>query len=315
MNALLPPKDLIGHRELWSFLIKAREKGNLGHTLIFFGPEGVGKETFARFFVTSFLCEKGPEICGVCVHCRMVREKRHPQVRELLREIGTLPIEEIRVLQKNLRLRRDHVKEPQFVLLKDIRNLSLGAINALLKILEEPPESFYCIGITREIKNVLPTLRSRAQLLYFSLVGEKIIGDFFRNFFDSQKLVERVNFARGRPGIAKQIIENPKFFEEQMQKYKQVFREIEEAHIQGRLREKKMTQEELLQMLPFVEQIGRRLYRAKITREDSSIEAQFARGLSQKELQVFLLRILKSYSLLEKNISPLMILDQLYSNI
>ncbi|GEM_PF-6710886 len=315
MDTSVAPKDLIGHNGLWSFLMQAKKKGNLGHTLIFFGAKGVGKETFARFFISSFLCKDRPEVCGTCVHCRMVKEKKHPQVRELVKEVGSLSVAEVRALEKNFHLRRDSVEEPQFLLLKDLKNLSHSAVNALLKILEEPPEFLYCIGITREIKNVLPTLRSRAQQLYFSLVEDNIIEHFLKSFLDPETIKEGIIFANGRPGIAKRIVENPEFYKEHTRKYKQIFKEIEEAHTTGKLREKKITEEELIQTLPFIEHIGYRLYRAKLMKEDFSEEAKLAQQLSLKDLHIFLLRILKSYSLLEKNISPTMILDQLYSNI
>ncbi|MDP3560401.1 MAG: hypothetical protein Q8R79_08670 [Legionellaceae bacterium] len=119
--------------------------------------------------------------CGQCTSCKF-QENTHPDLHILQPETpwGNIKIESVRDLQENLYVSPMFGKKKVFII-SPVHRMTLAAQNALLKILEEPPESAYFILTTQELGLVLPTIVSRCQRW---LVSSSTIenGDFFAEF-------------------------------------------------------------------------------------------------------------------------------------
>jgi len=139
----------------------------VSHAYIFSGPRGSGKTTLARILAKALNCpnRKDFEPCCTCESCVSIDKGNHPDVVEL-DAASNRGIDEIR------RIRDAVVFKPMMGLYKvyiidEFHMLTREAFNALLKTLEEPPESVVFVLATTNLERVPPTIISRCQLIEF----------------------------------------------------------------------------------------------------------------------------------------------------
>ena len=151
----------------------ARER--LPHAMIFTGPDGVGKRTFALRVAQALNCgardAHGCE-CGRCGSCRAVDAGSHPDVSTVSVEAGStrIRIEQIRELRTRLEL-AVAPGSAQVFLIDPAERMNPASANAMLKALEEPPDRTYFVLITTNLHELMPTIRSRCQVYRFLPLG------------------------------------------------------------------------------------------------------------------------------------------------
>ena len=163
---------IIGHQQIVEQLQHTVASDRIAGAYLFVGPTGVGKETVARYFAQLIFCEQEaqpPIVCGECLACRKVDSGNHPDLQFIRPEGSLLKIGQIRELQKQI------IYEPleasrKVYILTDVERMNAEAENCLLKTLEEPPASSVLILLTSNIRALLPTTRSRCQILQFHLM-------------------------------------------------------------------------------------------------------------------------------------------------
>ncbi len=155
------------------------------HTLLFTGPEKVGRRQAAKWFAALLNCaSQGLEPCGMCPSCRLFESPDHPDYREVQADMTTTTGRqnrrpEIRISQLVPRpgsadLALSHWLEARasfkvkVAVIDGAHLLNLSAANAFLKTLEEPPSQTRIILIAPSQQAVLPTLASRASIVNFS---------------------------------------------------------------------------------------------------------------------------------------------------
>ena len=148
-------------------LVKAYKESRLGHGLLFTGSDGVGKFKLAQQVAKYLLCENNQQdddSCGVCHACNLVKAQTHVDLHLLQREEGkqSISIDQIRELSKRLH-ESAHLGPNKVVIIKDVQFLTIQAVNALLKTLEEPQPNTYLILLAGTHQTLLPTLLSRVQ--------------------------------------------------------------------------------------------------------------------------------------------------------
>lgn len=173
-------EGLFGHARPKTLLAKALTRGALTPSLLFAGPPGVGKAALAFRLAAALQCEApGPWACGRCGPCHKASRGLHPDIREIsigVDEKTGKPKKEIVVDQV-----RDAVLAPlalppyegrKLVFLFDpAEALNTNAQNALLKSLEEPPAYAQFLLVTANPAGLLPTVRSRCQVVTFGPVS------------------------------------------------------------------------------------------------------------------------------------------------
>lgn len=178
----MPLRDVTGHRSLLTLLSRALQRSSLPQSLIFSGPDGVGKRLAAVGLAQAINClhrvsaaadtvdgdgadgEALPvDACGVCAACRRIAQGNHPDV--ILAERG-VNLEDIRGLIETAGYRPFEGKHRVFIL-DDADRLSSEIQNALLKTLEEPPPSSSFVLVTSRPELLLITVRSRCPMLRF----------------------------------------------------------------------------------------------------------------------------------------------------
>ncbi len=170
-------EGIVGHRRAVERLARVAGRRTPAHAYLLVGPPHVGKRTVARWFARALLCDAGQGVpCGRCRACELVEAGRHPDVlavdlevqRRLLGEKRTAAVYKVdlvRRLQADLALRP--VEAPWKVLiLEHADRMTRQAANAFLKTLEEPPAFVVVMLTALDEEGVLPTIRSRCQLIH-----------------------------------------------------------------------------------------------------------------------------------------------------
>src|SRR5918999_3209960 len=152
-------------------LSRAIETSRVAHAYLFSGPRGTGKTSTAKVLAMELNCEKGPtpEPDGTCESCRAIMNNSSLDVVEM-DAASNRGIDEIRDLRDcvNLAPAAGRVK---VYIIDEVHMLTPEAFNALLKMLEEPPEHVVFVLATTEKHKVLPTIISRCQGFDFKRPG------------------------------------------------------------------------------------------------------------------------------------------------
>jgi DNA polymerase-3 subunit delta' len=195
-----------GHDRVREFLRAAVAQERLPHALLFMGPEGVGKRSLACALVAWLQCEQGgDDACGACGACVRLAAGSHSDVQSLSvatgkKEIG---IDRIRELKRFMQLRPVGGKV-KVALIDDAHLLSIAAQNALLKVLEEPPDRSFLVLVSCNPDALLPTVRSRCQRVRFGPLPDDVVVDILTRSagVDPEAARNLARLAEGSPGHA-----------------------------------------------------------------------------------------------------------------
>ncbi|MGC8642842.1 MAG: DNA polymerase III subunit delta' [Isosphaeraceae bacterium] len=171
-----------GHDRIVTMLRASLRSGRMPHALLFVGPEGIGKRTFARMLAKALLCEETLEEdldpCGVCPGCVQVEAGTHPDLLEAGRppERSELPIQVIRDLCAEFGLKPARGLR-KVAIVDDVDDMNDEAANAFLKTLEEPPPGAVLILIGTSAELQLETVVSRCQIVRFEPLPESELAE------------------------------------------------------------------------------------------------------------------------------------------
>lgn len=140
---------------------------NIAHAYLFSGHRGTGKTSLARLFAKAINCEnrKGFEPCNECLSCREINKGSAIDLIEI-DAASNRGIDDIKSLRESIKYKPNLLKY-KVLILDEAHQLSKDAANALLKILEEPPEYVVFILATTEAHKMIPTISSRCQRFDF----------------------------------------------------------------------------------------------------------------------------------------------------
>ena len=163
--------DVVGQKHVVTTLQNALKQNKLTHAYLFSGPRGTGKTSIAKLFAKAVNCTgEGELICTHCESCLAVQNGTHPDVIEI-DAASNNGVDEIRELIEKVKYAPIQGKYKVYII-DEVHMLSVGAFNALLKTLEEPPTHVIFILATTEPHKVIPTIISRCQRYDFSRVKE-----------------------------------------------------------------------------------------------------------------------------------------------
>ena len=161
-------QPIVGHEQIITQLHHAIQSNRIAGAYLFAGATGVGKEAIAIHFAKSINClESGDNACGTCISCRKTDVGNHPDTQVVSPSGAWIRIDQIRELQKRI-VYRPLEGVRKIVILREAERMNLGAANCLLKTLEEPPAESVLILLTANLDALLPTIRSRCQIIKFN---------------------------------------------------------------------------------------------------------------------------------------------------
>lgn len=160
-----------GNHALITDLIAGIQSGRTVHAYLFAGPAGLLKRETARYFAAALLCDgEGTPPCGRCDNCVQSASGNNPDIlsRSLKDLTGkqSIGVDEIREIIADVYI-RPFKSNKKIYIIEDGEALTVGAQNALLKVLEEPPAYVVFILCTSEADKILPTIRSRTSIIRF----------------------------------------------------------------------------------------------------------------------------------------------------
>ena len=152
--------SLLGNEELkaaWQHALH----GRFPQSILLTGPKGIGKLTAARVLTMALLCEStGEKPCGQCAACRKVEQNYHSDVTCIDAGDAEIKVDTARRIRSECAVYPGD-SDRRIFLIRHAQNMNAAAQNALLKLLEEPPEYAFFILMTENESAILPTILSR----------------------------------------------------------------------------------------------------------------------------------------------------------
>ena len=199
--------QIAGHDRSLGILRRAIVERRLHHSLLFHGPEAVGKRTTAIALAATLNCEaQGEDACGVCASCRKIEKGIHPDLHYVTLEKTVIPIDAIRKLREEAAYRPFEGRWRVFIV-DPADRMSPDAQNALLKTLEEPSTTACLVLVTSRLMHLLATTRSRCAALSFgtmlpSELASHLAGTGVRNVGEANRVAR---LSGGRFGAAVEL--------------------------------------------------------------------------------------------------------------
>jgi len=195
----MPFDSFIGNSKALACVREMATGGRLPGSLLFAGPEGVGKKTLARMLAKALVCERdGNNFCDECARCRKAEEmftlaeedlRRRREIKEAARRVEGLVYFDFQIIAPLTRfILTDQIRQLRHVaytrpfefphrvfILDDAQTIHWQAADLLLKVLEEPPDTTSFILICSNPYELRPTIRSRCLQVLFQPVAEPVI--------------------------------------------------------------------------------------------------------------------------------------------
>jgi DNA polymerase-3 subunit gamma/tau len=178
--------EVIGQNHITSTLKNEITSGKTAHAYIFTGTRGTGKTSTAKILSRALNCEnsKDGNPCNECSACKGIINETILDVVEM-DAASNNGVENIREIIDQVRYSTASTKYKVYII-DEVHMLSMGAFNALLKTLEEPPSHVVFILATTEIHKVPATILSRCQRFDFKNISSSEIADAVQNILDAE---------------------------------------------------------------------------------------------------------------------------------
>ena len=172
--------QVVGQEHITETLKSQVRTGRLSHAYLFIGTRGTGKTTCARILARAVNCEHPTDgnPCGHCAACRGISDGSVLDVVEL-DAASNNGVDNVRALREEAIFSPTSVKKRVYII-DEVHMLSMAAFNALLKILEEPPEHLMFILATTELQKVPATILSRCQRHSFRRIDAGRIAEYLK---------------------------------------------------------------------------------------------------------------------------------------
>ena len=187
--------------------------GRIPHAVLIEGDEGLGKHTLAAYISKSAVCGQEQPFCDACKNCHLADIFSHPDISYLDREEGKkfISVAQIRTMRAEAFV-KPHCAKRRVFIIENADMMNEQSQNALLKVLEEPPENVMFILLAVSRTRLLETIVSRCAVLTlcapeFSLAKEEVLKKTGAN---PEKVSEAVKTAKNNIGRAIKLLSSKK---------------------------------------------------------------------------------------------------------
>jgi len=206
--------QIVGHQKIIEFLERSIANNSFVHSYLFVGPSHIGKALMAKTMATSLISQNKP--CFKCLFKSDIKEKFHPDIIEVKPAPGKekIGINQIRELKEKLAL-TPFSGRYKIAIIEEAEKLTDEAANSFLKLLEETSKKSIIILISSNLRTISPTVRSRCQILKFSLPCQKETERYLIEEYQLSPEQAKKFYALslGRPGLAIRYLEEKETLE------------------------------------------------------------------------------------------------------
>ncbi len=204
---------------LWQSLCRLAESNRMPHALLLAAPAGMGKQQFARALAQWQLCQQktAEGACGHCRSCQLLQAGSHPDLLWVSPETEgdkvskVIKIEQARAVVEFAN-QTAQMQGYRVVVLSPADALNTASANALLKTLEEPGQRSLFLLLTDKPAALLPTIRSRCQLLPLTVPDEQVAKGWLAQHIPDDLQRETVwQLSRGAPEAAQVLAQSAWF--------------------------------------------------------------------------------------------------------
>lgn len=273
---------------------------NLAHAYLFVGPEKIGKTTFAQYFANRLLCDENCG-CGNCPQCRVFAVNNHPDY-QVFDDDNLITVEQTRELIRYLDLKPYQAKR-KVAVIANAERMTTSAANSLLKTLEEPSLDTVIIMTTTNPDALLPTIKSRVQIVKFKHISKEEIAAVGAHY-QHENFENIAKIAAGKVGLIYQLIKDEKELERFMTFIQEFESVLADKSYYNKIKfAEKLAKEktEINNMLSLLEGY----YREKMI-EDESVD--------KLKISLFLDKLTETRSLIKKNVNKQLALEALMFN-
>ena len=161
---------------IYQTFLNSLQKGQLSHAYLISGTNGTPILEIAKFFVKSILCDDpSPLACNSCITCLRVDDDNYPDFFIFDGSKSTIKKEAVTTIESSFEKKAFENKGIRIYILHLIENMTIEAINSILKFLEEPGQQIYAFLTTNNENSILPTIISRCQVLRMKLIDKNIV--------------------------------------------------------------------------------------------------------------------------------------------
>lgn len=180
--------SVVGQEAITDTLKNAIKRGTISHAFLFAGPRGTGKTSCAKIFAKALNCTnlQDGEPCNKCENCLAADKGTMPDIMEI-DAASNNGVDEIRDIRDKVKYAPTQGKYKVYII-DEVHMLSIGAFNALLKTLEEPPEHVVFILATTELQKVPATIISRTQRYNFKRISKADLERRMKYILDQEKI-------------------------------------------------------------------------------------------------------------------------------
>lgn len=195
---------LLGNQRLKDNLISSLARGRVSHFYLISGPTGSGKHTLARLLSAAIQCQQENAPCLSCSACRKVMADSHPDVITVVDpEHKNVAVRIVRDARADMYVMPNEGHRKIYLFPQE---MGIEGQNALLKILEEPPQYGVFILLTDNPEKLLPTVRSRCTQLSLSALPRDVLEDALARQFPDGDAAARQAAAERSGGFLGQAL-------------------------------------------------------------------------------------------------------------
>lgn len=205
---------VMGQQKIKELFKRALSQNKLGHCYALIGEEGMGKSVLAEHIARMIVCENHTA-CDSCKACVMARAGSHPDIVYLTPEEGKsyIGVDRVRELVSEEIYVKPYSSEKKVVIVRNFDTANPQAQNAMLKVLEEPPEYVVFLLTLSAEESILDTVKSRAIMLKLQPYSESEIKTFLSDSVgvSGQTADFLFAYASGNPGRAEKLATDENF--------------------------------------------------------------------------------------------------------